>query len=185
MHRRPILICLLIFAVATAAGARDLSRGAGAIASAHPLATAAGMEILASGGNAFDAAVAVSAALGVVEPFSSGLGGGGFWLLYRAEDGFEVMVDGRETAPGAATRDMYLDAAGKPVPDASRAGPLAAAIPGLAAGLEHLSTQYGRLPLAACIEPAIRLARDGFPVYERMLRGLEHRRGSVPRPRLT
>ena len=66
------------------------------IASAHPLATQAGMEILAGGGNAFDAAVAVSAALAVVEPYSSGIGGGGFWLLHRARDGFEVMVDGRE-----------------------------------------------------------------------------------------
>src|SRR5699024_4748436 len=71
-----------------------------AISSAHPAATAAGMEILATGGNAFDAAVAVSAALGVVEPFSSGLGGGGFWLLHNAKTGKNVMVDGREMAPG-------------------------------------------------------------------------------------
>ena len=83
-----------------------------AVASAHPLATRAGMDILASGGNAFDAAVAVSAALAVVEPYSSGLGGGGFWLLHRARDAHEVMIDGRERAPLAATRDMYLDADG-------------------------------------------------------------------------
>ncbi|MGH6692943.1 MAG: gamma-glutamyltransferase, partial [Gammaproteobacteria bacterium] len=81
---------------------------ASAIASAHPLATAAGFEILDAGGNAFDAAVAVSAALGVVEPAGSGFGGGGFWLLHRARDGFEVMVDGRERAPLAARRDMYI-----------------------------------------------------------------------------
>jgi len=68
---------------------------AAAIASAHPLATAAGFEVLDAGGNAFDAAVAVGAALAVVEPYGSGLGGGGFWLLHRATDGFQVMLDGR------------------------------------------------------------------------------------------
>src|SRR5579863_5536128 len=76
-----------------------------AVASAHPLATRAGMEILAQGGNAFDAAIAVSAALSVVEPYSSGIGGGGLWLLHRASDGFDTMVDGREYAPGAARAD--------------------------------------------------------------------------------
>src|SRR5579859_1634790 len=83
-----------------------------AIASAHPLATAAGMQVLKEGGNAFDAAIAVSAALAVVEPYSSGLGGGGFYLLHRQSDAFETMVDAREKAPGAASRDMYLDKAG-------------------------------------------------------------------------
>ncbi|HJO36438.1 MAG TPA: gamma-glutamyltransferase, partial [Gammaproteobacteria bacterium] len=78
-----------------------------AVASAHPAATAAGFEVLAAGGNAFDAAVAVSAALAVVEPYSSGLGGGGFYLLHRAADGHEVMLDARERAPLAASADMY------------------------------------------------------------------------------
>ncbi|HIP53280.1 MAG TPA: gamma-glutamyltransferase, partial [Chromatiales bacterium] len=107
-----------------------------AIASAHPLATEAGMEILAEGGNAFDAAVAVSAVLAVVEPYSSGLGGGGFWLLHRARDGREVMVDGRERAPLAAHRDMYLDDSGAVVPRLSIDGPLAAGIPGEPAALD-------------------------------------------------
>ncbi len=135
---------------------------AAAVASAHPLATQAGMDILASGGNAFDAAVAVSAALAVVEPYSSGLGGGGFWLLHRARDGHEVMVDGRERAPLAATRDMYLDADGKVVPGLSVNGALAAGIPGVPAALVHISRRYGRLPLQQNLAPAIRLARDGF-----------------------
>src|SRR5918996_407970 len=83
-----------------------------AVASAHPLATEVGVAILRAGGNAFDAAVAVSAALAVVEPYSSGLGGGGFWLLHRASDGYQVMIDGREKAPGAAYREMFLDQQG-------------------------------------------------------------------------
>ena len=86
-----------------------------AVASAHPLATQAGMQILSSGGNAFDAAVAVTAVLAVVGPHGSGLGGGGFWLLHRASDGLQVMIDGRERAPLAATRDMYLDDTGAPL----------------------------------------------------------------------
>lgn len=82
---------------------------AAAVATAHPLATEAALEILEEDGNAFDAAIAASAALAVVEPYSSGLGGGGFWLLHRGRDGFEIMVDGRERAPFSAHRDMYLD----------------------------------------------------------------------------
>lgn len=146
--------------------------GQAAIASAHPLATRAGMEVLEAGGNAFDAAVAVSAALGVVEPFSSGLGGGGLWLLHFAEDGRQVMVDARETAPGAAHATMYLDAQGEPIPGLSLNGPLAAGIPGTPAALVHVSERYGRLPLARSLAPAIRLARDGYPLYERMRLGL-------------
>jgi gamma-glutamyltranspeptidase/glutathione hydrolase len=137
-----------------------------AIASAHPLATQAGMEILAEGGNAFDAAVAVSAALAVVEPQSSGLGGGGFWLLHRASDGRDVMIDGRERAPLAAQRDMYLDKNGEVVPNLSVDGPLAAAIPGEPAALAYLAQHYGRLPLAKSLAPAIRIAREGFPAND-------------------
>jgi gamma-glutamyltranspeptidase/glutathione hydrolase len=137
---------------------------AAAIASAHPLATEAGRDILARGGNAFDAAVAVAAALAVVEPFGSGLGGGGFFLLHRGSDGHQVMVDARERAPLAAGRDMYLDAAGRPIPRASLDGPLAAAIPGTPAALVHVAGRYGRLPLATSLAPAVRLAREGFAV---------------------
>jgi gamma-glutamyltranspeptidase/glutathione hydrolase len=144
--------------------------GEAAIASAHPLATAAGKEILDHGGNAFDAAVAVAAVLGVVEPYSSGLGGGGFFLLHRARDGFEAMIDARETAPAAATPARYLDRRGNPLPRATLDGPTAAAIPGVPAGLAHLAREYGRLPLSRSLAPAIRVARDGFPVDERYRR---------------
>lgn len=146
-----------------------------AIASAHPLATEAGFEILMAGGNAFDAAVAVSATLAVVEPYGSGLGGGGFWLLHRAEDGRELMLDGRERAPLAAHRDMYLDAAGSFVPEWSLNGPLAAGIPGEPAALAHLAEHYGHLPLARLLAPAIRLARAGFAVDEHYRRFAQQR----------
>ena len=138
-----------------------------AVASAHPLATAAGVEILEKGGNAFDAAIAVSAALGVVEPFSSGFGGGGFWLVHRAADGKQVMIDGRETAPALAHERMYRDAQDNVIRDASKKGPLAAGIPGMPAGLVHLAEHYGRLPLRQSLAPAIRYAEQGFRVTSR------------------
>jgi gamma-glutamyltranspeptidase/glutathione hydrolase len=147
-----------------------------AIASAHELATQAGLEILKQGGNAFDAAVAVSSTLAVVEPSSSGLGGGGFWLLHRASDGFEIMVDAREVAPQAATRDMFLDEKGNVVPGRSTATALAAGIPGEAAGWAHLAKKYGKLPLKTSMQPAIRLARGGFPLNTRLRGGIEAKR---------
>jgi len=181
--RRPVvrLLCLALFAWLPFAAPSAETPGQAAIASAHPLATRAGMEVLEAGGNAFDAAVAVSAALGVVEPFSSGLGGGGFWLLHFAEDGRQVVVDARETAPGAARPAMYLDEAGEPVPGLSRNGPLAAGIPGTPAALAHISERYGRLPLARALAPAIARAREGFAVYERMRLGLRYKQEQLMR----
>jgi len=140
--------------------------GQAAIASAHPMATQAGMEILEAGGNAFDAAVAVTAVLAVVEPYSSGIGGGGFYLLHRASDGHEVMLDAREKAPLAATRDMYLDEDKQPVKGLSIDGALAAGIPGIPAALEELSEEYGRLPLRQSLAASIKAAREGFAVDE-------------------
>lgn len=146
-----------------------------AIASAHPLATAAGFEILDKGGNVFDAAVAVSATLAVVEPSGSGLGGGGYWLLHREQDGFETMIDGREKAPLAAHQAMYLDKSGKVIPRLSLDGALAAAIPGMPAALVHLSEKYGRLPLTESLQPAIRAAKTGFAIGERHRKLLKFR----------
>jgi gamma-glutamyltranspeptidase/glutathione hydrolase len=148
----------------------------GAIASAYPLASQAGQEILAAGGNAFDAAVAVSAALAVVEPSSSGLGGGGFYLLHRQADGFETMLDAREKAPGAASRDMYLDKSGNPLEDASIATALASGIPGEPAAFDYLARKYGKLSLKQSLQPAIRLAREGFPLYARLQGGIRSKR---------
>jgi len=137
-----------------------------AVATAHPLATQAAVEILESGGNAFDAAVAAAAALAVVEPHESGLGGGGFFLVHRAADGADFVIDARETAPGASTGDMYLDAKGEPVAHFSQKGPLSSAIPGVAAAIDHLNGTLGARTLRDNLAPAVRLAKQGFPVSD-------------------
>ena len=138
--------------------------GRAAIATAHPAATVAGQETLALGGNAFDAAVAISAALAVVEPYGSGLGGGGFFLLREAAaTPIYRFIDARERAPLAAHADLYkVD--GEVQKQLSLNGPLAAAIPGLPAALVELAERFGRLPLRDSLAPAIRLARSGVSV---------------------
>ena len=136
-----------------------------AIATAHPLATQAGIKILKQGGNAFDAAVAVTAVLAVVEPYASGLGGGGFWLLHLADENHDVMIDGREVAPLAATRDMYIGADGNATKQ-SITGALAAGIPGTPAAMVHIAENYGRLPLAKTLQPAIDHAQNGFALSD-------------------
>jgi gamma-glutamyltranspeptidase/glutathione hydrolase len=150
------LLCSLAFSVSAATPKQS------GISSSHELATAAGHRILAEGGNAFDAAVATAAVLSVVEPESSGLGGGAFFLLHIAKEQREVFIDARETAPAAATRDMYLKPNGEPDRERSINGPLAAAIPGQPAGLVHLAKNYGRLPLRQSLTPAIEIAEKGY-----------------------
>ena len=151
------------------------------IASAHHLATDAGHEILARGGNAFDAAVAVSSVLSVVEPYSSGLGGGGFYLLHDGKSGAEVMVDARETAPASATPARYLDGKGELDRDKAENGPMSAGVPGLPAGLVHLAKKYGRLPLSVSLAPAIRLASEGFDVHAHMVSSYAERKDVMER----
>jgi len=136
-----------------------------AIASAHPLATQAGMDILANGGNAFDAAIAVAASLGVVEPYSAGLGGGGFWLIHDAKANKNTFIDAREKAPSAAHADLYLNKDGSVNHDIAVNGALAAGIPGQAAAFVHLAEKYGQLPLKKTLAAAIQQANEGFPVY--------------------
>ena len=161
-----MLLCGALPAAAELAGSPSVPPG-GAVASAQRDATRVGEEILVAGGNAFDAAVAITAALAVVEPYASGLGGGGFWLLHHAKDGRQTMLDGRESAPSAASATMYLDKHGAIVKGASINGAKAAAIPGVPAALDYLAERYGRLPLKTLLEPAIRLAERGFLVTER------------------
>lgn len=134
----------------------------GMVASVHPLATEAGVAALKNGGNAIDAAVAVGLTLGVVDAHNSGLGGGCFILIRRA-DGKFYAIDGRETAPAKATRDMYLKD-GKPQPELSQSGPLAAATPGALAGYALAVKSHGRLKLADLAGPAAELAERGFAI---------------------
>ena len=168
MKRFFILFLFIIFLQPSFASTKQA-----AIATAHPLATNAGIKILKQGGNAFDAAVTVTAVLAVVEPYSSGLGGGGFWLLHQAKDNSQIMLDGRETAPLAAHRDMYLDNSGNVIEGSSINGAKAAGIPGEPAALVYLAKKYGNLPLSKTLKPAIDLAKNGFPVeayYQKMMK---------------
>jgi len=139
-----------------------------AIASAHPLATDAGLLMLQKGGNAFDAAIAVSAVLSVVEPASSGVGGGGFILLHQQKTGKDVFLDARETAPSSATAAMYRTATGGVDERGSKVGPRAAAIPGQPALWAYVAKHYGKLPLTVSMAPAIEIANNGFPLYPRL-----------------
>jgi gamma-glutamyltranspeptidase/glutathione hydrolase len=130
------------------------------VVSVSPIATAVGVEVLRKGGNAVDAAVAVGFALAVVHPAAGNIGGGGF-MVFRFASGEASAIDYRESAPGRATPDMYLDSAGR-ITDASVTGHLASGVPGAVAGMAEAHRRYGRLPLADLIAPAIRLAQDGF-----------------------
>ncbi len=147
----------------------------GMAVSAHPLASEAGLSVLQQGGNAVDAAAAAALAISVVEPFSAGIGGGGFLLLRRAETGTVQALDFRERAPKRATRDMYLDKQGKVRPRASLDGHLAAGIPGTVAGLYTVHREYGKLPWATVVAPAIALAENGFPVSSRFTKAVDRR----------
>jgi gamma-glutamyltranspeptidase / glutathione hydrolase len=136
------------------------------VASVHGLASQAGVDIMQAGGNAVDAAVAVGFALAVVHPQAGNLGGGGFMLIRTAE-GATHFIDYREKAPAAATANMYLDAQGNVIPDASTRGYRAIGVPGSVAGMVYAEKKYGKLTLQQVIAPAIKLARDGFVVaYE-------------------
>ncbi len=152
-----------------------------AVASAHALATEAGLQVMREGGNAFDAAIATSAVLSVVEPISSGLGGGGFFLLHDAASGRDVFVDARETAPASAHADRYRRVDGTFDRDRAENGPWSAGIPGLPAAFVHIAETYGALPLSQSLAPAIRIAETGFPVYARFARGYQSRRAVMER----
>src|SRR6202521_194123 len=140
------------------------------VASVHELASRAGVEMMQAGGNAVDAAVATGFALAVVHPQAGNLGGGGF-LLLRNSTGETHFIDFREKAPAAATENMYLDAQGNVIPNSSKdssvVGYKSIGVPGSVAGLVYAEKKYGKLSLEKVIAPAIKLARDGFPLaYE-------------------
>ncbi len=151
------------------------SGGAGAptagVAAANPLAVDAGLEVLSTGGSAADAAVAIQAMLGLVEPQSSGIGGGGFMLYYDAASKKLMAFDGRETAPAGATAEMFVDEKGEPLsyPDAVLSG-RSSGVPGAIAMLGAVHARHGALPWQKLFEPAIRAAESGFAVPKRMAR---------------
>ena len=192
--RRTWLVFVLAFVLSTGGGvelalATRADGENGAVAAEHRLASEAGVEILKAGGNAVDAAVAALLAAGVVNPSSSGLGGGGFMLVYLARDRSVHAIDFRETAPQAAHRDLFVREA-KPAEkksdvasgdrildvEAAQRGGLAVAVPAEPRGLAHALEHYGTMSFARVAEPAIRLAREGFPAERFLVEALTRNR---------
>ena len=163
-------LCALLAWIAAAAPLRPTHAPHAIVTSVHELASRAGVEMLRSGGNAVDAAVATGFALAVVHPQAGNLGGGGF-LLLRNATGETHFIDFREKAPAAATANMYLDAQGNVIPDSSKdssvVGYKSIGVPGSLAGLVYAEKKYGKLSIEKVMAPAIKFARDGFPLaYE-------------------
>jgi gamma-glutamyltranspeptidase/glutathione hydrolase len=185
-YRPQRLFCSLLISIVALAGLSSPGWTAspapawapnGMVVSSQADATRAGVSLLLAGGNAVDAAVATAFAIGVTQPFSTGIGGGGF-ILIRTADGTVIAVDARETAPAAATRDMYT----RPGVSerASVRGPLAVGTPGLVAGLDLVLRQYGTKSLAECMQPAIALAEAGFEIGPYNARLMEFMRRRLP-----
>ncbi len=163
---KPCLLVGLAIVLASALPALAASRPAveaqhGMVVSSQHYASEAGLRILQQGGNAIDAAVSVGYALAVVDPCCGNIGGGGFMVIHLA-DGRETFINFRETAPAAAREAMYLDAKGNAIKDLSLYGYLAAGVPGTVMGLDRALSEYGTLPRAKVMAPAIELARDGY-----------------------
>jgi gamma-glutamyltranspeptidase/glutathione hydrolase len=144
------------------------------VASPTRFATEAGREIFARGGNAVDVAVATAFAVGVTEPYHSGIGGGAFVLVHVGDTGEVYALDARETAPAKAHRDLYRRPDGSIDRDASRLGGLAVAVPGFVRGLLEVHERFGKLPRSEVLVPSVRLCREGFPIGVRHRRILEY-----------
>ncbi len=156
-----IKIILILISISSVSHAQLSRSRNGMVTSASDLATKVGVEILQQGGNAIDAAVAVGFALAVTYPAAGNLGGGGFIVFWR-NDGFTTTIDFREKAPSKAHRDMYLDSSGNPIPNLSQEGATSVGIPGSVDGLVYAHKKYGKLKFVDVIEPAIKLAKNGF-----------------------
>lgn len=179
--KRPLFWVILwgLFLPLSAGATSPAPPALGAVATQHPLATAAAARVLKKGGNAFDAAVAAALTLAVVEPYNSGLGGGGLALLWSANQNRVVALDFRERAPKGASPKMYLQA-GIP-PDASKNGPLAIAVPGEVAGLGMLHQKWGKLPWKDLFTEAIQLAKEGFPTDPPLMERARTRKACLSR----
>src|ERR671913_720616 len=169
-----ILLCNTFFAPSLALA----QRASGLVVSDSPLATKAGMEMLDRGGNAVDAAIATAFALAVVDQASSGIGGGGFMVIYQAKDRRAHALDFRETAPEGARKELYIKD-GKPVPSLSLTGALAVAVPGEVAGLAEAHRRFGSMPMQVLMAPAIRLASNGFPLDATLRYAIDRQQGSI------
>ncbi|WP_395794487.1 gamma-glutamyltransferase family protein [Aquimonas sp.] len=193
-HRTWIPLALLVVAVAAGcaqtparteapriqAPRAETPRSEAMVAAADPLAVEAGLEILREGGSAVDAAIAVSLTLGLVEPESSGIGGGGLLVHYRASDRAIDAFDGREWAPAGARPDMFLQPDGQPMAfEIAQASGLSIGTPSLVAMLAMVHEQHGRLRWARLMQPAIRLAEDGFVIGPRLARSLQTWRAAI------
>lgn len=176
-----LVACFLWVTVASCTTTRDssspISYQHAVVVTAHPEASAVGLQILKDGGNAVDAAVAVQFALAVVYPNAGNIGGGGF-MVYRSAGGEFAALDFREAAPGAATDDMYLDETGNPITDLSLRGQLASGVPGSVDGMVKAHERYGRLDWATLLQPAIRLAQQGFAITDMQAGELNGRKES-------
>src|ERR1700675_3710732 len=160
-HKALILLFLALLLAVPATAVHPVHAPHAIVVSVHELASRVGVEVMQAGGNAVDAAVATGFALAVVHPTAGNIGGGGFMLI-RMADGKAHFLDYRETAPAAATRDMYLDPQGNVIPGASEIGYKAIGVPGSVAGMVYAEQKYGKLTLKQVMAPAIRLARDGY-----------------------
>jgi gamma-glutamyltranspeptidase/glutathione hydrolase len=167
-----LLLAAALASAATAAPMRPERAQHAMVASVHELASRAGVEMMQAGGNAVDAAVAVGFTLAVVHPQAGNLGGGGF-MLVRMADGTAHFLDYREKAPAAATANMYLDAQGNVIENLSLVGYKAIGVPGSVAGLAFAQKKYGKLPLERVMAPAIKIAREGYPLAWEDARDLE------------
>jgi gamma-glutamyltranspeptidase/glutathione hydrolase len=161
-HPTAVLAVTLAFAEPVQADAEAARLERGIVATVHPLATDAAIGAFRNGGNAIDASVAAALTLGIVDGHNSGIGGGCF-LLIRLADGQFAAIDGRETAPGGATRDMFVRD-GKAEPELSLAGPLAAGVPGALAAYDYALRRYGRISLKELLLAAAKIAERGFPI---------------------
>jgi len=165
-YRERIIVLLLIVLVVTSpaiAATEPVHAPHAIVVSVHELGSRAGVDIMRAGGNAVDSAVATGFALAVVHPQAGNLGGGGFMLI-RMADGRDHFIDYREKAPAAATANMYLDAQANVIDNASVVGYKAIGVPGSVAGMVYAEKQYGKLPLGQVMAPAIKLAREGYPL---------------------
>ena len=179
--RRIVFYSVFLFIFVDAgARARTAQSDGGLVVADSKLASQAGLEILRRGGNAVDAAIATALALSVVDQASSGLGGGGFMVIYLAKEQKAFALDFRETAPAASQRELYMKD-GQPVPSASLTGALAVAVPGEVAGLIEARKRFGSLPLQLLAAPAIKLASEGFPVDTTLRIAIERQQANMKR----